>query len=103
MFPRDTKLRLLQRAKKTHNTIGEKVKFRRGHRLRQGGGDCTASASASAHPPGTTPLVAMALIEMAVSMVCRERWGADKSGESQLYRPEGGLLLLSLLSCWQEN
>lgn len=38
MFPRDIKLRLLQCAKKTHNTIGEKVKFRRGHRLRQGGG-----------------------------------------------------------------
>ena len=32
--------------------------------------DCVAPASA--HPPGTTPLVAMALIEMAVSMVCVE-------------------------------
>lgn len=35
--------------------------------------DCVVPASA--HPPGTTPLVAMALIEMAVNMVCAEREG----------------------------
>lgn len=35
--------------------------------------DCVVPASA--HPPGTTPFVAMALIEMAVSMVYIEREG----------------------------
>lgn len=47
--------------------------------------------SASAHPPGTTPLVAMALMEMAVNMVCKTDRERGR-GESQFDRHEGGWL-----------
>lgn len=38
------------------------------------------------NPPGTTPLVAMALMEMAVSMVCREEGGEEGEGEKRQYQ-----------------
>ena len=43
---------------------------------------CPQQAQGSAHPPGTTPLVAMALMEMAVSKVCgKEGLREQVSGE----------------------
>ena len=35
--------------------------------------------------PGTTPLVAMALIDMAVSIVCKEKEKINKNGEALTY------------------
>lgn len=50
------------------------------------GEECAARSArrppASAHPPGTTPLVAMALMEIAVSMVCRGEEGEKTTSDN---------------------